>query len=55
MARAKFKRAVIKILTKLQAYHLYEKIKRNKLCIIPIKKFVKDYNIPVYTENNKNT
>lgn len=43
MARAKFKRAVIKILTKLQAYHLYEKIKRNKLCIIPIHKFVKDY------------
>lgn len=26
MARAKFKKAVIKILTKLQAYHLYEKI-----------------------------
>lgn len=43
MARAKFKRAVIKILTKLQAYHLYEKIKRNKLCIIPIHKFVKDH------------
>jgi len=49
MARAKFKRAVIKILTKLQAYHLYEKIKRNKISIIPIHKFVKDYK-PIYQE-----
>lgn len=49
MARAKFKRAVIKILTKLQAYHMFEKIKRNKLCIIPITKFVKDYK-PLHTE-----
>ena len=30
MFRAKFKQAVIKILTKIQAYHFYEKIKRNK-------------------------
>lgn len=34
MARARFKQAVIKILTKIQAYHIYEKIKRNKHCII---------------------
>jgi predicted MPP superfamily phosphohydrolase len=44
MIRAKFKRAVNKILTKLQAYHLYEKIKRNKLCVIPMSKIMKDYN-----------
>ena len=43
MARAHFKQAVIKILTRLQAYHIYEKIKRNKHCIIPVKSFVKDY------------
>jgi Ca2+/Na+ antiporter len=43
MARAKFKRAVIQILTKIQAYHLYEKIKRNKLCVIPVNTFVKDF------------
>lgn len=43
MARAKFKRGVIKILTMLQAYHLYEKIKRNKLCVIPINYYIKDY------------
>jgi len=43
MARARFKRAVIKILTKLQAYHLYEKIKRNKLCVIPLSKFIRNY------------
>ena len=30
MSRAKMKQAVIKILTKLQAYHIYEKIKRNR-------------------------
>jgi len=34
MFRAKFKQAVIKILTKIQAYHFYEKIKRNKHCIV---------------------
>ena len=54
MARAKFKRAVIKILTKLQAYHLYEKIKRNKLCITPIYKFVKDYQ-PIGRESQQET
>lgn len=43
MARARLKQAVIKILTKLQAYHIYEKIKRNKHCVIPVNKFVKDY------------
>lgn len=43
MARATFKRAVIKVLTKIQAYHLYEKIKRNKLCVIPVHYFVKDW------------
>lgn len=53
MARAKFKRAVIKILTKLQAYHMYEKIKRNKLCIIPVHKFVKDYK-PIANELPEN-
>ncbi len=43
MAKARLKQAVIKILTKIQAYHIYEKIKRNKYCIIPVSKFVKDY------------
>jgi len=43
MAKARMKRAVIKILIKLQAYHIYEKIKRNKHCVIPVTKFVKDY------------
>lgn len=43
MIRARFKQAVIKILTKLQAFHIYEKIKRNKHCVIPVNKFVKDY------------
>lgn len=43
MARARMKRAVIKILTKLQAYHFFEKMKRNKKCVIPVAKFVKDY------------
>lgn len=47
MARARLKRAVIKILTKLQAYHFYEKIKRNRQCIIPVSKFVKHYT-PIY-------
>jgi hypothetical protein len=43
MIRARFKQAVIKILTKLQAFHIYEKIKRNKHCVISVNKFVKDY------------
>ena len=43
MVRARLKQAVIKILIKLQAYHIYEKIKRNKNCIIPISKFIRDY------------
>ena len=43
MAKARMKRAVIEILIKLQAYHIYEKIKRNKHCVIPVTKFVKDY------------
>jgi len=43
MARARLKRAVFLILTKLQAYHLYEKIKRNKKCIIPIKNYMPNY------------
>ena len=43
MAKARLKQAVIKILIKLQAYHIYEKIKRNKYCIIPVSKFVKSY------------
>lgn len=43
MAKARMKRAVIKILIKLQAYHIYEKIKRNKHCVINVTKFVKDY------------
>lgn len=43
MAKARLKQAVIKILVKLQAYHIYEKIKRNKYCIIPVAKFVKGY------------
>jgi len=48
MAKARLKQAVIKILTKLQAYHIQEKIKRNKYCIINIGDFVKGYS------NNKN-
>jgi hypothetical protein len=43
MAKARMKQAVIKILIKLQAFHIYEKIKRNKHCVIPVTKFVKDY------------
>jgi len=43
MAKAKLKKAVIKILTKLQAYHIYEKIKRNKHCVVPITSFIKNY------------
>lgn len=43
MAKARFKQAVIKILTKIQAYHIYEKIKRNKHCIIPVHNIVKNY------------
>lgn len=43
MAKAKLKRGVIKLLTRLQAYHIYEKIKRNKHCVIPVQKFVKDF------------
>ena len=43
MVKARMKQAVIKILTKLQAFHIYEKIKRNKHCIVPVSKFVKDY------------
>lgn len=43
MVKARMKQAVIKILTKLQAFHIYEKIKRNKHCVIPVNKFVKDY------------
>ena len=30
-------------MTKLQAYHIYEKVKRNKYCIIPVAKFVKGH------------
>jgi len=41
MARAKLKQAVIKILTKIQAFHFYETIKRNKHCVIPLKSFIK--------------
>lgn len=43
MVKARMKQAVIKILTKLQAFHIYEKIKRNKHCVIPVNNFVKDY------------
>lgn len=43
MVKARMKQAVIKILTKLQAFHIYEKIKRNKHCVIPVNKFVVDY------------
>ena len=43
MAKARWKQAVIKVLTKLQAYHIYEKIKRNKYCVIPVARFVKNY------------
>jgi len=43
MAKARWKQAVIKVLTKLQAYHIYEKIKRNKYCVIPVARFVKGY------------
>ena len=43
MVKARMKQAVIKILTKLQAFHIYEKIKRNKHCVITVNKFVKDY------------
>ena len=43
MARARFKQAVIKILTKIQAYHIFEKIKRNRHCIIQVHNFVKGY------------
>lgn len=50
MAKARMKQAVIKILTKLQAYHIYEKIKRNKHCVIPVNKFVKDYH-PISSKN----
>lgn len=52
MARARFKQAVIKILTKIQAYHIFEKIKRNKHCIIPVHSFVKNYHhMPVTAPN----
>lgn len=44
MAKARWKQAVIKILTKLQAYHIYEKIKRNKYCVVPVARYVKGYN-----------
>jgi hypothetical protein len=56
MAKARLKQAVIKILTKLQAYHIQERIHRNKHCLIPVKKFVKDYNkVPQnYTEYTRN-
>lgn len=50
MIRARFKQAVIKILTKLQAYNIYEKIKRNKHCVIAVNKFVKDYH-PIKNDN----
>ena len=53
MAKARMKRAVIEILIKLQAYHIYEKIKRNKHCVIPVTKFVKDYH--PYNANNGKT
>ena len=53
MARARLKQAVIKILTKLQAYHIYEKIKRNKHCVIPVKQFVKNYH-PINMGHNGN-
>lgn len=43
MAKAKLKRGVIKLLTKLQAYNIYERIKRNKHCVIPVSTFVKDF------------
>ena len=43
---------MIKILTKLQAFHIYEKIKRNKHCVIPVNKFVKDYH-PIQKDANK--
>ena len=57
MARARMKQAVIKILTKLQAYHIYEKIKRNKYCVIGVDKFIDLYhNVPqnqtVYTREH---
>jgi len=52
MIRARFKQAVIKILTKLQAYNIYEKIKRNKHCVIAVNKFVKDYH-PIKNENSQ--
>jgi L-fucose mutarotase/ribose pyranase (RbsD/FucU family) len=43
MAQARLKQAVIKILTKIQAFHFYERIKRNKYCVIPVSSFVKNY------------
>lgn len=43
MSRARWKHAIIKILVKIQAYHIFEKIKRNKYCQIPISKYIKDY------------
>ena len=61
MARARMKRAVIKILTKLQAYNFFEKMKRNKKCIIPVTRFIKDYHsapqgqFSSFQEDNFNT
>jgi len=52
MARARFKQAVIKILTKIQAYHIFEKIKRNKHCIIQVHSFVKNYHHMPATQPN---
>ena len=52
MVKARMKQAVIKILTKLQAFHIYEKIKRNKHCVIPVNKFIKDYH-PVPKTDSK--
>ena len=52
MAKARWKQAVIKVLTKLQAYHIYEKIKRNKYCVIPVARFVKGYTKEAVDKNN---
>mmetsp|Transcript_10168 Transcript_10168/g.17138 ORF Transcript_10168/g.17138 Transcript_10168/m.17138 type:complete len:343 (-) Transcript_10168:801-1829(-) len=58
MAKARLKQAVIKILTKIQAFHIYEKIKRNKHCIIHVNAFIKNFhqvpqNRTEYTQANK--
>jgi hypothetical protein len=52
MSRARWKHAIIKILVKIQAYHIFERIKRNRYCQIPISRYIVDYHHVKHCESH---